>query len=576
MQSRGRCHFWIGLGVFFCLGLAVFGLSAMGQKAEAQIFFVRSNLTLTPDGGERGLSTERLVVLDSSQGRIDTLDDLQRISEGETVRASSVSFRSEGTLRFSSPEGMAFDFDEKTLELEFQYESVGRMLKRLVVAKAPRFQRAAISVKGGREEVVVYELEFLDGVKFESLPLIEATRLLKREEGRETDSNGAGVLFSLSIDQLLQQIDLERSNLEEREKKTQKLHGVLDGLLEKDLQPLGEGGNKRLDRQFPALATVFEVFVKGLREEIENAEGRSTGTGGSEAIEGAGAQPQKEQLDFQVIERLREVFYEIAAVAPVYNAIDMPRYHSEGNRKGEEGLSAPVLSVRERLIDLIDLYYFLLLDARKEKSSAAKPDDSSKAQVAMENAFRVLLEIYVTLGKSRDSHVIKGVHAMQSVVFAVASVALGGLAPHLVPEGMEGPIKIGASVGYILGMADFIGVYISMQKDDGIFGRPAGPKPYFWSNPWIKKWASRKGANSLLENFVRNMAAFVSRDGSLFEFEDPSFSPRAFDMNRSVMRGFLSHLAEVQQTEGGRETSGNQSRESNVMSLCRKVISHGN
>ncbi|MBK8203314.1 MAG: hypothetical protein IPK68_13650 [Bdellovibrionales bacterium] len=75
---------------------------------------------------------------------------------------------------------------------------------------------------------------------------------------------------------------------------------------------------------------------------------------------------------------------------------------------------------------------------------------------------------------------------------------------------------------------------------------------------------------------MRNMAAFVSRDGSVLELEDPSFSPRAFDMKRSVMRGFLSHLAEAQQGESGRETSGNQLRVANVMSLCRKVISHGN
>jgi hypothetical protein len=574
MQSRDRCHFWFGMGVFFYLGLAVFGLSAMCQNAEAQIFLVKSISTLTPDGGELGLNIERLMVLDSTQGRIATLDDLGGIPEGVTVRASSVPFRTEGILESIKTGFIAFNFDEKTLELEFQYKTVGGALKRLVVAKAPRFQRAAISVKGSREEVIVYELEFLDGVKIKSLPLIEGIGLNKREEVRETDSNGAGVLVSLSIDQLSEHIALARANLEEREKKTRELHRVLDELLTKDLRRLSEAENKRLDRQFPALATVFEVFVNGLREEIENAEGGPTG--GSETVGGAGAQPPKERLDLQVIERLREVFYEIAAAAPVYNAIDIPRYNSEGNRKGEDGLSAPVLSVKGRLIDLIDLYYLLLSEATMENSSAAKLDGSSKAQVAMENAFRVLLEIYVTVGKSNDLHLNKGFHIIQSVGFSVASVALGGLAAHLVPEGMDMPIRIGASVGFLLGLADLTGVFVSMEKDDRIFGRPGGPKPYFWSNPWLKKWASRKGANSLLENFVRNMAAFVSRDGSVLELEDPSFSPRAFDMKRSVMRGFLSHLAEAQQGESGRETSGNQLRVANVMSLCRKVISQGN
>lgn len=574
MQSRDRCHFWFGMGVFFYLGLAVFGLSAMCQNAEAQIFLVKSISTLTPDGGELGLNIERLMVLDSTQGRIATLDDLGGIPEGVTVRASSVPFRTEGILESIKTGFIAFNFDEKTLELEFQYKTVGGALKRLVVAKAPRFQRAAISVKGSREEVIVYELEFLDGVKIKSLPLIEGIGLNKREEVRETDSNGAGILFSLSIDQLLQQIDLARSNLEEREKKTRELHRVLDEILTKDLKPLGEGEKKRLNRQFPALATVFEMYANGLREEIENAEGGLTG--GSETVGGAGAQSPKEQLDIQVIERLREVFYDIAAAAPVYSAIDIPRYYSEGNRKGDDGLSAPVLSVKGRLIELIDLYYLLLSEATKENSSPAKLGVTSKSQEALDNAFRVLLEIYVTVGKANDLRLNKGAHAMQSIGFGLASIALGGLANHLGLEAMEGPIKIGASVGYILGMADFIGVYISMQKDDGIFSRPGGPNPYFWSNPWIKKWASRKGANSLLENFVRNMASFVSRDGSILELEDTSISPRAFDMNRSVMGGFLSHLAEVQQSESGRETSGNQLRVANVMSLCRKVISQGN
>ncbi|MBK9039270.1 MAG: hypothetical protein IPL83_08950 [Bdellovibrionales bacterium] len=574
MQSTDRCHLWFGMGVFFYLGLAVFGLSAMCQKAEAQIFLVKSNSTLTPDGGERGLNTERLMVLDSSQGRIGTLDDLGQIPEGVTVRASSVSFRTEGILQSIKTGVMTFDFDEKTLELEFQYETVSGALKRLVVAKAPRFQRAAISVRGSREEVVVYELEFLDGVKIESLPLLEGTRFSKGEEAREADSNGAGVLVSLSIDQLSEHIALARANLEEREKKTRELHRVLDELLTKDLRRLSEAENKRLDRQFPALATVFEVFVNGLREEIENVEGGPTGR--SETVGGAGVQLRKEQMDPEVIERLRKAYYEFAAVAPVYNAIDSPRYHSEGNIKMEDWVDAPVLSVKGRLIDLIDLYYLLLSEATKANSSAAKLDGSSKAQVAMENAFRVLLEIYVTLGKSNDLHLNKGFHIIQSVGFSVASVALGGLATQLAPEGMDMPIRIGASVGFLLGLADLTGVFVSMAKDDRIFGRPGGPKPYFWSNPWLKKWASRKGANSLLENFVRNMAAFVSRDGSVLELEDPSFSPRAFDMKRSVMRGFLSHLAEAQQGESGRETSGNQLRVANVMSLCRKVISQGN
>jgi hypothetical protein len=542
MQSRDRCHFWFGMGVFFYFGLAVFGLSAMFQKAEAQIFLVKSNSTLTPEGGEPGLNIERLMVLDSIQGRIATLDDLGGIPEGVTVRASSVSFRTEGTLQYSNPEGMAFDFDEKTLELEFQYATGGAVLTRLVVAKAPRFQRAAISVKGIREEVVVYELEFLDGVKIKPLPLLEGTSLNKREEVRETDSNGAGVLFSLSIDQLSEHIALARANLEERESRNRILHRVLDELLEKDVKPLGEGVKKSLDRQFPALATVFEVFVNGLREEIKNVEGGPTGR--SETVGGAGVQLRKEQMDPEVIERLRKAYYEFAAVAPVYNAIDSPRYNSEENGKREDGLGAPVLSVKGRLIDLIDLYYLLLLEATKENSSAAKLDGSSKAQVAMENAFRVLLEIYVTVGKSNDLHLNKGFHMIQSVGFSVASVALGGLATQLAPEGMDMPIRIGASVGFLLGLADLTGVFVSMAKDDRIFGRPGGPKPYFWSNPWLKKWASRKGANSLLENFVRNMAAFVSRDGSVLELEDPSFSPRAFDMKRNVMRGFLSHLAE--------------------------------
>lgn len=574
MQSRDRCHFWIGMGVLFCLGLAVFGLSAMGQKAEAQIFLVKSNSRLTDDRGELEASTERLMVLDSSQGRIGTLDDLRQIPDGETIRASSVSFRTEGILQYSNPEGMAFDFNEKTLELEFQYETVGGVLHRLVVAKAPRFQRAAISVKGSREEVVVYELEFLDGVKIESLPLIEGTSLNKRKEVRETDSNGAGALFSLSIDELSEQIDLEKSNLEERESKNRILHSVLDELFEKDVKPLGESEKKSLDRQFPALATVFEVFVNGLREEIKNVEGGPTG--GSKTLGEASFQLRNEQLDSGVIERLRKAYYEFAAVAPVYNAMDSPRYYLDSDSKKEDGSSASVRSVKARLVDLINLYYLLLSEAAKENSSAAKLDGSSKAQVAMENAFRVLLEIYVTVGKSNDLHLNKGFHIIQSVGFSVASVALGGLAAHLVPEGMDMPIRIGASVGFLLGLADLTGVFVSMEKDDRIFGRPGGPKPYFWSNPWLKKWASRKGANSLLENFVRNMAAFVSRDGSVLELEDPSFSPRAFDMKRSVMRGFLSHLAEAQQGESGRETSGNQLRVANVMSLCRKVISQGN
>ncbi|MBK8203315.1 MAG: hypothetical protein IPK68_13655 [Bdellovibrionales bacterium] len=316
MQSRDRCHFWFGMGVFFYLGLAVFGLSAMGQKAEAQIFFVKSNSTLTPDGGERGLNNERLMVLDSSQGRIGTLDDLGQIPDGETIRASSVSF-----------------------------------------------------------------------------------------------------------DRLSEHIALARANLEGRERKTRELHSVLDELLEKDVKTLGEGEKKRLDRQFPALATVFEVFVNGLREEIKNVEGGPTG--GSETVRGAGAQPPKGQLDLEAIERLRKAYYEFAAVAPIYNAIDSPRYHSEGNIKMENWVSAPVLSVKGRLIDLIDLYYLLLSEATKANSSAAKLDGSSKAQVAMENAFRVLLEIYVTVGKSNDLHLNKGFHIIQSVGFSVASVALG-------------------------------------------------------------------------------------------------------------------------------------------------------
>lgn len=574
MQNRDRCHFCFGIGAFFYLGLATFALSATSPKAEAQIFLLKSTSTLTPDGEELGLNAERLMVLDRTQGRIGTLDDLGQIPEGETIRASSVSFRTEGILQHSKMDGMAFDFNERTLELEFQYETVGGVLHRLVVAKAPRFQRAAISVKGSREEVIVYELEFFDGVKIKPQPLLTGTSLNKREKVRETDSNGAGVLFSLSIDQLSEQINLARSNLEERERKTRELHSVLDELLEKDVKILGEGEKKRLDRQFPALATVFEIFVNGLREEIEYAEWGPTG--GSETVGGAGARPPKEQFDLEVIERIREVFYEIAAVAPVYNAIDSPRYHSEGNKKMEDWVDGPVLSVKGRLIDLINLFYLLLSEATKENSSATKLGVTSKSQEALENAFRVLFEIYVTVGKSNDLRLNKGLHMMQSVGFSLASMAVGGLAAHLVPEGMEGPIKIGASVGYILGMSDFIGVYLSMEKDNHIFGRPGGPKPYFWSNPWLKKWASRKGANSLLENFVRNMAAFVSRDGSVLELEDPSFSLRAFDMNRSVMRGFLSHLAEVQQSESGRETSGNQLRVANVMSLCRKVISQGN
>lgn len=570
MRKIDHCHFWFGIGVFFYLGLATVGLSAMSPKAEAQIFLAKSNSRLTDDKGYLEADTERLVVLDSTQGRIATLDDLRGIPETETIRARSVSFRTEGILQHSQTDGMAFDFDEKTLELEFQYKTAGGVPHRLVVAKSSRFQRTVVFVNGSREEVVVYELEFFHGVKIKSQPLLKGVSFNKGEEPQETDSNEAGVLFSLSIDQLSEQIALARLNLEERERKTRELHRVLDEILEKEVNTLSEGEKKRLDRQFPALASVSELFVRGLKAEIEKEEWASKGENESTGGSGGSVLNTQEEL---LEARLREVFYELAAVAPVYAAIESPRYESEGNRIREDGLSAPVLSVTGRLIDLIDLYYLLLLEAKKKESSVGEFEVSAKTPEVLENAFRVLLEIYVTVGKANDLHLIKSSHLIQSAGVALGSIVLGGLGSHFGPETAELPIKLAATAGWLLGFADFTGVYVSIERDGSYFVRPGSPKPYFWSNPWLRNWASRKGARNLLENFVHNMAAFVSRDGAILELKDPSFSRDAYYGGSSVLSGLLAHFEEARQGESGRDIFGTHKLiEPALVSICRKVI----
>ncbi|MBK7843148.1 MAG: hypothetical protein IPJ71_05545 [Bdellovibrionales bacterium] len=260
-------------------------------------------------------------------------------------------------------------------------------------------------------------------------------------------------------------------------------------------------------------------------------------------------------------------------MAPAYAAIDSPRYNSEGNRIREDGLSAPVLSVKGRLIDLIDLYYLLLLEAKKKEPSVGEFEVSAKTPEALENAFRVLLEIYVTVGKANDLHLIKSSHLIQSAGVALGSIVLGGLGSHFGPETAELPIKLAATAGWLLGIADFTGVYVSIERDGSYFGRHGVPKPYIWSNPWLRKWASRKGARNLLENFVHNMAAFVSRDGAIHELEDPSFSRDAYYGGNSVLSGLLAHFEETTQGENGRDIiTTPQLIEPALVSICRKVI----
>lgn len=269
----------------------------------------------------------------------------------------------------------------------------------------------------------------------------------------------------------------ERDLLDDYQRKSKQLNSILRELMSNRGEILTKKSIRELIRKYPALKLSFDALVETIKSSALDTESNS--------------------LESKSLEDLELLFFGLVPGSPALFDVMGSSYLGQ-SVDGERAFQP----LRYRLMKLIDLYSFLLLEAQNHFLSGY--DIKGKGRLIQ--AFRVYLEIFVALGKNQgDLSELKNQHGVLSMLGGIASSAVlfsglahFGLADQLIPVGIS-------TVPFVAGLIDGAAAIDSATNDDY---RKESPKPHFWTFPGLAKWNQRRKARNILEGILPTVAQY--------------------------------------------------------------------
>ncbi|MCB0361559.1 MAG: hypothetical protein KDD35_02490 [Bdellovibrionales bacterium] len=489
--------------LFFVLAFLCFlflTVSSLADQDSIAGFFSIEKLEENREGiSERAKSLE-LVQLDSKGIRISDLRQLAGIGKGYGLEALPVYlvFEQGKGLQSQSEIVTSLSLENELLSVDYESDMNGKIS--FPLGKTSGSQLLDLRINGEKAifRVTQYEID-------QSLPL----------KGVLSVSNvgilGSFVLIQFNQGDLKGEFEGRQRKISEQkivreayQRRLERLHLVLQEILSNRGRHIGSEWRLQLIKKFPALKLTFDALVDGLKS-IEPYKRNNNGPKSSSELFDTVFFKELEMLYFGLVPESPDFIHSNTSL----HAERSQRNISSGYNIEWEKSHQPLTS---RLMELMDLYFFLLLEAQNHFHSGANLLGNQN----LVWAFRVYLEMYVAIGKNQgDLTRLKSMHGVHSLLGGIAAGVLtfGGM-KYL---GIDGQVIPGitallpAAVGVLDG-------WLALDSADKDYFREEGPETYFWMYPWLVKWGSRRLAKKLINSRV---PAFAQYSLSIFNLGLP-------------------------------------------------------